>query len=265
MWRFTGNIRKGDTMIRLENVSVQYPGKVIALSPTTLEFPRGTFTVILGSSGAGKSTLLRCLNMLTRPSGGAITVECVGEITANKRLLRKHRLRTGMIFQQHQLIGRHNALKNVLVGRVGHYGTFRSFLPLAAHDQKLALECLHRVGLLDFALQRVDSLSGGQQQRVGIARALAQKPQIILADEPIASLDPATSGDILSLLYRVTKEDQLTTIVSLHQVEFAKEYGDRIIGLASGKVVFEGTTTDLDDRSLAKIYGQENQKADWAA
>jgi phosphonate transport system ATP-binding protein len=118
---------------------------------------------------------------------------------------------------------------------------------------------------LDFALQRVDSLSGGQQQRVGIARALAQKPQTILADEPVASLDPTTSDDILSLLYRVTKEDRLTTILSLHQVEFAKKYGDRIIGLASGRVVFEGTARDLDARILGRIYGEQNPKADLAA
>ena len=252
-------------MIRLENVSVRYSRNAIALHPTTLEFPRGTLTVVLGSSGAGKSTLLRCLNMLTRPSGGTIAVEGVGEITANRGLLRKHRLRTGMIFQQHQLIGRHTALKNVLVGRIGHYGTFRSMLPLALRDQELALECLHRVGLLDFALQRVDSLSGGQQQRVGIARALAQKPQTILADEPVASLDPTTSDDILSLLRRVTKEDRLTTILSLHQVEFAREYGDRIIGLANGRVVFEGTARDLDARILGRIYGEQNPKADLAA
>lgn len=252
-------------MIGLENVSVRYPGNVVALRPTTLEFPRGTFTVILGSSGAGKSTLLRCLNMLTRPSSGTIAIEGVGEITANRGLLRKHRLKTGMIFQQHQLIGRHTALKNVLVGRIGHYGTLRSILPLATHDQEIALESLDRVGLLDFALQRVDSISGGQQQRVGIARALAQKPQIILADEPIASLDPATSDDILSLLYRVTKEDRLTTIVSLHQVEFAKEYGDRVIGLANGQVIFEGTAKDLDDQTLGRIYDEQNQKANLAA
>jgi phosphonate transport system ATP-binding protein len=170
-----------------------------------------------------------------------------------------------MIFQQHQLIGRHTALKNVLVGRIGHYGTFRSMLPLALRDQEFALECLHRVGLLDFALQRVDALSGGQQQRVGIARALAQKPQTILADEPVASLDPTTSDDILSLLRRVTKEDRLTTILSLHQVEFAKEYGDRIIGLANGRVVFEGTARDLDARILGRIYGEQNPKADLAA
>jgi len=170
-----------------------------------------------------------------------------------------------MIFQQHQLIGQHTALKNVLVGRIGHYGTFRSIWPLATHDQEIALESLDRVGLLDFALQRVDSISGGQQQRVGIARALAQKPQIILADEPIASLDPATSDDILSLLYRVTKEDRLTTIVSLHQVEFAKEYGDRVIGLASGRVVFDGTAKDLDARNLGRIYEEKTQKADLAA
>jgi phosphonate transport system ATP-binding protein len=252
-------------MIRLENIGVRYPGNVEALCPTTLEFSRGTFTVILGVSGAGKSTLLRCLNMLTTPSTGTIEVEGVGEITTNRGLLQKHRLKTGMIFQHHQLIGRHTALKNVLVGRIGHYGTFRSFLPLAAQDQELALDCLHRVGLLDLALQRVDSLSGGQQQRVGVARALAQKPQIILADEPIASLDPCTSDDILSLLYRVTKEDRLTTIVSLHQVEFAKEYGDRVIGLANGRLVFDGTAKDLEARNLERIYGEQNQKTDLAA
>ncbi len=252
-------------MIRLENVSVRYSRNVVALHPTTLEFGRGVFTVILGSSGAGKSTLLRCLNMLTKPSGGSVAIKGVGTITADGSLLRKHRLKTGMVFQQHQLIGRHTALKNVLIGRIGHYSTFRSILPLAIHDQEFALECLRRVGLLDFALQRVDSLSGGQQQRVGIARALAQEPEIILADEPIASLDPATADDILSLLYRVTKEDQLTTIVSLHQVEFARKYGDHIIGLSNGRVVFDGASKELGPQMLGKIYGEQNNKSNLAA
>ena len=252
-------------MIQLENVGMRYRTGDVGLHPTTIDFKKGDFTVLLGTSGAGKSTLLRCLNLLNRPTSGKIMVERLGEITGRARRLREHRRDTAMIFQQHQLIGRHNALKNVLVGRIPHYSFLRSMLPMPRHELEFCLECLERVGLLEKALERAENLSGGQQQRVGIARALAQKPRLILADEPVASLDPATSDKVLSLLHRITKEDRITAIVSLHQVEFAKKYADRIIGLADGHVIFDDTAQGLTAEILERIYQKAHIKSALAA
>lgn len=240
-------------MIRLENVSLQFPGGITALHPTYLDFKAGQFTVLLGASGAGKSSLIRCLNLLQRPSTGVVLVEGLGEVSQPQVVLR-HRRQTAMIFQQHQLIGRHTAWQNVLMGRLAFYSTVRSLFPLPRRDQVLALECLDRVGLLNKALERVDSLSGGEQQRVGIARALAQQPRLILADEPVASLDPIAATKILDLLQEVCKNDGITTIVSLHQVDLALQYADRIVALARGKIVFDGSPDELDHLRLEAIY-----------
>jgi len=242
-------------VIELKNVSVRYGADAIGLHPTSLSFKRGEFNVLLGASGAGKSTLLRCLNMLTRPTTGSIHVQDVGVIDSTAAL-RLHRRRTGMIFQQHQLIRRHTALQNVLLGRIGYHSTLRSLFPLPRTEQHIALECLERVGLLDKATERVDRLSGGQLQRVGIARALAQQPRLMLADEPVASLDPATSRRVLSQLKRICLEDGITTVVSLHQVDLAREFADRIIAIAHGRVVFDGAPNELSDALLQDIYDQ---------
>ncbi len=189
-------------MIRLDNVRMTFPDGVTALHPTSISFSRGQFTVLLGVSGAGKSTLLRCLNLLNQPSAGRISVDGLGELH-DRKLLHEHRRRTGMVFQQHQLIRRHSVLQNVLMGRLGYHTTLRSLFPLPKKEQLIAMESIERVGLIDKAMERVDNLSGGQQQRVGIARALAQKPRLLLADEPVASLDPATSHNVLSLLHTI--------------------------------------------------------------
>ena len=159
-----------------------------------------------------------------------------------------------MIFQQHQLIERQSALQNVLMGRLAYYSFWRSLLPLPQPDQQLALDCLQRVGLIDKALTPVKNLSGGQQQRVGIARALAQQPRLMLADEPIASLDPASAHVVLSLLRTICKTDGIAARLSLHQVEFAMAYGDRIVGLAQGSVVFDAAPDQVSDRDLEQIY-----------
>jgi phosphonate transport system ATP-binding protein len=161
-----------------------------------------------------------------------------------------------MVFQQHQLIGRLSVLSNVLTGRLGYHSTWRTLLPLAADDRRLALNCLERVGLLDFALRRADSLSGGQQQRVGIARALAQQPFMVLADEPVASLDPATATNVLKLLRDVCKLDGIAAVISLHQLQLAKRFADRIVGIVEGAVVFDGPPERLTDEDLARIYRQ---------
>ena len=240
-------------IIKLETVGVTYPNGVTALKSISLQLNRGEFAVVLGSSGAGKSTLLRTINHLTPPTQGRVIVDGLGQLS-NPHSLRLHRQRTGMIFQQHQLIEHQSALQNVLMGRLGHHSFWRSLLPLTQIDQQLALECLQRVGLLAQALTPVKMLSGGQKQRVGIARALAQQPQLMLADEPIASLDPASAHKVLTLLRTICKTDGIATLLSLHQVDFAREYGDRIIGLAHGRVIFDGPPSVLDHHTLAQIY-----------
>lgn len=239
-------------MMQLSDVGVVF-GELTALHPTSIAFVRGELAILLGSSGAGKSTLLRCLNHLTPPTSGAVTVAGLGDLRT-PRFLHEHRRRTGMVFQQHQLIKRYTALQNVLLGRLGYHSALRTLFPLTRHERRIALECLARVGLLHKALERVDRLSGGQQQRIGIARALAQQPQILLADEPVASLDPATAHTVLTLLQRICKEDGIAMVVSLHQVELATAYADRIVGLAAGRVVFDGAPTALGAAALETIY-----------
>jgi phosphonate transport system ATP-binding protein len=246
-------------MITLEKVSMRFAGGITALNPTSIHLKRGEFTVLLGPSGAGKSTLLRCINFLNMPTTGSVSVNRLGALNGDRKRLLRHRLQTAMIFQQHQLIGRYSALENVLIGRYANYSTLRSLLPLPRKDSQIALECLERVGLLGKAMERVDNLSGGQQQRVGIARGLAQKPKIILADEPVASLDPLTSEKILSLLHRICREDDITAIVSLHQVDLALDFADRLIGLADGSIVFDGRAENLNPTTLERIYGKKRQ------
>ncbi len=248
-------------IIRLDNVGVTYADGNVALQSISLQLHRGEFAVVLGASGAGKSTLLRTMNHLTPPSQGRVWVAGRGDGTdqnlhplVDAQAVRSHRQQTGMIFQQHQLIERQSALQNVLMGRLGHYAFWRSLLPLSKPDQQLALDCLQRVGLIDKALTPVNHLSGGQQQRVGIARALAQQPRLMLADEPIASLDPASAHGVLSLLRTICKTDGIAALLSLHQVEFAMTYGDRIIGLAQGRIVFDAPPDQVSDRDLEQIY-----------
>ncbi|MGD9920708.1 MAG: phosphonate ABC transporter ATP-binding protein [Pseudorhodoplanes sp.] len=247
-------------MIRTENLEVSYSSGTRALHPCSLRFEDGAFTVLLGASGAGKSTLLRALNGLVTPTGGRVVVEGIGDLTT-RRALQSHRRRTGMVFQQHQLIGRSSVLQNVLTGRLGFHSGLRTLLPPARAEKTRALEAIERVGLLDFALRRADQLSGGQQQRVGISRAIVQQPALILADEPVASLDPATADRVLSLLHGICKSDGITAIVSLHQLDFARRYSDRIVGLAQGAVVFDGPAARLGKTEVSRIYGTKPAEA----
>lgn len=246
--------RLADPFVTIEGVEVVYPNGTTALKPIDLRLAADQVTVLLGPSGAGKSTLLRVLNMLVRPTRGRVSVRDGGPLKPGAGL-RAHRRRTGMVFQQHQLIGRLTALQNVLTGRLGQYSFWRTLLPMPEADRRWALECLDRVGLFEKALVRCDALSGGQQQRVGIARALAQRPRMILADEPVASLDPASSERVLTLLQRVSREDGIPAVVSLHQLEYARRFADRVVGLSHGAVVFDGPPDALDDGVLAQIYG----------
>lgn len=244
-------------MIHLQKVAVQY-GAFTALYPTSLSFAQGQFIVLLGASGAGKSTLLRSINMLAPHSAGSIRVEGIGALDSGSRL-QLHRQRTGMIFQQHQLIGRQSVLSNVLLGRIGYHPAWRTFFPLPRQERRIALNSLERVGLLHKTFERVDRLSGGQQQRVGIARALTQQPKLMLADEPVASLDPATSRQVMSQLKQFCIEDGITTVVSLHQVDLAREYADRIIGMAQGRVLFDLPPDELTPSLAHTLYTDSTQ------
>ena len=242
------------SVLTLQDIAVTYANGVAALAPTSLSVAKGRFLVLLGPSGAGKSTLLRCMNGLVRPSQGDVTAEGRGSIFQSREALRDHHRRTGMIFQQHHLIGRLSALQNVLLGRLAAHSALRSVFPLPKADRLIALQALERVGLLDRALDRADQLSGGQQQRVGIARAMAQRPDIILADEPVASLDPVTGEKVLADLHRICREDGITAVVSLHQVDLARRFADRIIGLSGGRIIFDGSAAQLGGSTIDEIY-----------
>jgi phosphonate transport system ATP-binding protein len=242
------------TALILDNVGVVYPGGVEALRDVSLTFEPGQLCAVIGPSGAGKSTLLRCLNLLVRPTTGTVATGADAPVVG-RAAIRAHRARTGFVFQQHQLQQRQSVLANVMLARLSYHGSLRSLFPLPAADRIAALRSLERVGLLDRALNRADHLSGGQQQRVGIARALAQVPQVMLADEPVASLDPSSARSVLSLLHQICREDGIPTVINLHQVGFAREFADRVIGLNTGRVVFDGPPDALTDAALEEIYG----------
>lgn len=244
-------------MIQFRNVSVVYPGGVEALKDVSLTFNKGEFVVIVGLSGAGKSTLLRSLNRLVTPTSGEILFDGESVTAASPRRLRALRRDIGMIFQTFNLVKRSSVLTNVLAGRVGHVPQWRTLLGLwPREDVELALQCLERVNIPDKARVRADALSGGQQQRVGIARALAQRPKVILADEPVASLDPPTSHVVMQDLKRINREDGITTLVNLHFIDMAQEYADRIIGLREGRLVFDGKASEVTTATFEEIYGR---------
>jgi phosphonate transport system ATP-binding protein len=240
-------------MIEVRGLTKRY-GEVVALSEVDLAVAAGELLVVLGPSGAGKSTLLRCINRLIEPSSGEVQV--AGERVPEDRAgLRELRSQVGMIFQDHNLVPRMSVLKNVLTGRLSHMPAWVSVLQLFHPDDiRIALECLQRVELEERAWSRADRLSGGQQQRVGIARALAQQPRAILADEPVASLDPKSARLVLGDLKRAARELSIAVLCNLHQVQYAVEFADRIVGICAGRVVFEGVPGELDDETLARIY-----------
>ena len=234
-------------------------GDAPALSDVSFSIPAGAFVVLLGPSGAGKSTIFRCVTGLTQPDTGSIDVAGAKINTLSGRPLREARRNIGLIFQQFNLIGRLTAIKNVLGGRLGHAPAWRVILRLfARRDRQLALANLDRVGLLDKAYQRADSLSGGQQQRVAIARVLTQESQIILADEPVSSLDPDSSETVLGILKGISRERGIAVLCSLHQVDLAKRYADRIIGLRGGRIVYDGPAEGLTDQALDLIYRRDS-------
>lgn len=240
-------------MIEIRGLSKSY-GDYPALKNVSLSIRPGEFVVILGPSGAGKSTLLRCINRLNEPSAGEVVVDGT-PFSSNRRDLRLLRRSVAMIFQQHNLVKRLSVLKNVLVGRMADLSPLLTSLQLFPEaDVKIALHCLEQVALAHKARSRADALSGGEQQRVGIARALAQQPKIMLADEPVASLDPKTSRTVLGYLKSSSKELNIAVLCNLHQIDYALEFGERIVGLSGGELVYDGPPSGVSRDVVRRIY-----------
>ncbi|MBC8374592.1 MAG: phosphonate ABC transporter ATP-binding protein [FCB group bacterium] len=243
-------------MVEFVNISKTFPDGTAAVHNVSITAPEKEFSVILGPSGAGKTTLLRTVNRLVRPSSGKVLVNGTEITDANQRQIRSD---VGMIFQQFNLVGNLSVLINVLSGCLGTHQKWWSTLYLFPKVYRLkALDLLDRVGLLDQAYKRADELSGGQQQRVGIARALMQEPRVLLADEPVASVDPRTSQEILKLLKDLCKEKNLTVLCTLHQVDLALQFSDRIIGIADGEIILNEKSSKLDVEKLKTIYSSKN-------
>ena len=246
----------------LRHVSKAY-GSVRALDDVSFSVGPGEFAALLGPSGAGKSTVFRCLTRLTPVDTGDILVHGRALPTLSGAALREARRSIGLIFQQHNLIGRLSAMNNVLTGRLAGVPTWRVLSRrFPAADRQAVLTCLDRVGLLDKAYVRADALSGGQQQRVAIARVLAQEGRVILADEPVASLDPESARHVLATLRSVARNQGIAVLCSLHQVELAREFADRLIGLKAGRVVFDGAPAAIEGRSERALYAQDETGAD---
>ncbi len=247
-------------MIEVKGLTKRY-GQFAALTDVSLKVSAGEIMVVLGPSGAGKTTLLRCINRLIEPSEGEVRMAGV-PVPGDRAGLRHLRSQVGMIFQDHNLVPNLSVLKNVLLGRLSHMPAWLSLLQLFTdEDIRIALDCLRRVDLESRAWNRANRLSGGQQQRVGIARALAQRPRAILADEPVASLDPQSARLVLNDLHRAARDLSIAVLCNLHQVEYARDFADRIVGVSAGRVVFEGTPAQLDNAALARIYPGLNSAA----
>ena len=249
-------------MLKLENLTKRYNTGDLALQGVDLEIPDGQVLALIGPSGAGKSTLIRCVNRLVEPTDGSATLNDENLTKLSSRALRRARRRMGMIFQEYALVERLTVMENVLSGRLGYVGFWRSyFRKFPKDDVKEAFRLLDRVGLLEMADKRADELSGGQRQRVGICRALIQNPDLLLVDEPTASLDPKTSRQIMRLINELCAERGLTAIINIHDVLLAQMFSQRIVGLALGKIVYDGSPEGLTPEVLTKIYGEE----DWSA
>ena len=248
-------------LLRIENLSKTYANGVQALRNVSFEVPAGQFVAVIGLSGSGKSTLLRCINRLIEPTGGRVVFDGVDVTAANDAELRRIRRRIGMVFQQFNLVNRSTVLTNVLAGRLGYVSPALSlFNRFPAPDAAKAHAQLARVGLADKAHSRADALSGGQQQRVGIARALMQDPRLILADEPVASLDPVLAHSIMQHLEQINQEDGVTVLCSLHFLDLVHRYADRVIALNQGLLMFDGLPEAIDDEKFKEIYGKEAER-----
>lgn len=248
-------------MLEVKNLTKIYNNKVKALDNVTFNVAPGQFLAVVGLSGSGKSTLLRCINRLIEPTAGQIIWHGQDVTDASQDNLRRIRRRIGMIFQHFNLVSRSPVITNVLAGRLGYVNPAWSLLNrFPGEDTRQALEKLNRVGIGDKAYVRADALSGGQQQRVGIARALMQNPEMLLADEPVASLDPVLAHSIMKILKQLNQEDGITVICSLHFLDLVQRYADRAIALNEGKLVFDGLPQEIDDRRFREIYGQDAER-----
>lgn len=253
-----------DDLIRIERLTKIYErGEVLALNDVSFTVKRGEFLVLLGLSGSGKSTLLRCINRLIEPTVGTIIFDGIDVTRASARQLRQIRRRMAMIFQQFNLVKRSTVLTNVLAGRLGYVSSATSAIhKFSKQDIDMAMANLDRVGIPEQAYKRADELSGGQQQRVGIARALMQQPTLLMADEPVSALDPATSHSVMQHLEMMNREDGVTVIASLHFLSLARRYGTRILALKDGEIVFEGLPTEIDETKFMEIYGEEAKEVE---
>jgi phosphonate transport system ATP-binding protein len=244
-----------DRCIEVRDLRVVFSNGHEAIKSIDLDVPAGQFVCIIGRSGAGKSTLLRCLNGLLRPTGGSVTVDGTTVTSASGPARRRLQTRIGFIFQEFNLVERLSVLKNVLAGRLGHRDPVSSSLHwFDRRDREIALRSLERVNLAHKAQQRADSLSGGEKQRVAIARALTQEPVAVLADEPVASLDPELAWSVMSDLKRTATESGIVTLVNIHDVNLARVFADRIVGIAGGTIAFDGPPTALDEDALTRVY-----------
>jgi phosphonate transport system ATP-binding protein len=248
-------------LLEVKNLTKIYDNEVLALDRVSFNALEGGFTAVIGLSGSGKSTLLRCINRLVEPTSGQVILDGVDITAAPQEDLRLVRRKIGMIFQQFNLVTRSSVLANVLSGRLGYVNPLWSIVNyFPKEDISKAMANLKRVDIADKARNRADELSGGQQQRVGIARALMQDPELILADEPVASLDPVLAHSIMRILKRLNQEDGITVICSLHFLDLVQQYADRAVALKEGQLVFDGLPHEIDDERFKEIYGQEAER-----
>ena len=248
-------------MLRIEHLTKVYPNGTVALKDVSFEVEDGEFLVVIGLSGSGKSTLLRCINRLIEPTSGSIFWNDQDITKASPDALRKIRRHFGMVFQQFNLVKRSSVLTNVLSGRLGYANPALALIGIwPKEDRDRAIAALERVGISEKANSRADALSGGQQQRVGIARALMQEPDLILADEPVASLDPVLAHSILQYLEQLNQQNGMTVICSLHFLDLVQRYASHVIALKDGKKVFEGEPNEIDRQKFKDIYGEEAQE-----
>jgi phosphonate transport system ATP-binding protein len=248
-------------VLRIEHLKKVYDDGTVALTDVSFEVPEGEFVAVIGLSGSGKSTLLRCINRLIEPTAGDIWWNDLHLSHVTGEELRRARRRIGMIFQHFNLVDRSSVMKNVLSGRLGYVNPVASILGrFPADDVARAHASLKRVGIPDKANNRADELSGGQRQRVGIARALMQEPGLLLADEPVASLDPALAHSIMRHLLQINQEDNITVLCSLHFLDLVQQYSTRAVALNEGRIVFDGTPQEIDDDKFVEIYGQEAER-----
>ena len=245
-------------MLEVKHLSKVYEGGVQALDDVSLTVEDGEFLVVIGLSGSGKSTLMRCINRLVEPTSGTVIYDGMDVTAASPGELRLFRRRVGMVFQHFNLVRRSSVLTNVLSGRLGYVSPWASLVGRFPEAEiTRALSNLKRVGIAEKAYARADELSGGQQQRVGIARALMQEPELMLADEPVSALDPATSHSVLQHLEEINQQDRVTVVCTLHFLDLARRYGSRIVALKDGRLIFDGRPDEIDRQRFKEVYGED--------